>query len=194
MLRINLLPETSRKTALSPIEQFHRTPIVWIAVAVMILFAGALAMPLRMREAKLGHMQRTIADLRPKKAAIDEVRRYSDQLRAQEKAFKELGQGEGSRRWSKRLNRLAALTPDGVWYNDLTLEAGKELVIQGSAIAQGGGETVSIGRLVADLKADPDFAAGVKDVQIESIKRMQDGDVEVVRFTLTCPLQEAPAS
>ncbi|MDP3769281.1 MAG: PilN domain-containing protein, partial [Dehalococcoidia bacterium] len=131
---------------------------------------------------------REIGELRPKKTAVDEIRQFTEQLRVQEKAFKELRRGEGARRWSKRLNRLAVLTPDGIWYTDLTLEPEKGLVIQGAAIGQGGAETVSIGRLVSDLKADPDFTVAVKDIQIESIKRVLDGQVEVVQFTLTCAL------
>lgn len=188
MLRINLLPEASRKVTRSPIEQFHRTPLVWITLTAMVLLVVALALPVRMRQERLTRLEREIGDLRPRKTAMDEIRRFSEQLRAQEKAFKELRQGESSRRWSKRLNRLAALTPEGVWYTDLTLEPQKGLVIQGAAIGQGGAETVSIGRLVTDLKSDPDFAAAVKDIQIESIKRIQDGQIEVVQFTLTCAL------
>lgn len=189
MLNINLLPAAARKTVASPIEQFHRTPIVWLSVAAMLLLAGALAMPVRISEQRLTRLQRATSELRPRKAAVDEIRRFSEQLRAQEKAFKELGQGEGTRRWSKRLNRLSALTPEGVWYTDLTLERQKSLVIQGAALGQGGSaETVAIGRLVVDLKADPDFSSAVKDIQIESIKRVQDGQIETVQFTLTCEL------
>lgn len=189
MLKINLLPAAARKSVASPIEQFHRTPIVWLSVAAMLLLAGALAMPVRISEQRLTRLQRATSELRPRKAAVDEIRRFSEQLRAQEKAFKELGQGEGTRRWSKRLNRLSALTPEGVWYTDLTLERQKSLVIQGAALGQGGAaETVAIGRLVADLKADPDFSSAVKDIQIESIKRVQDGPIETVQFTLTCEL------
>jgi len=68
-------------------------------------------------------------------------------------------------------------------------------VIQGSAIGQAAGsEMVSIGRLVQDLKADADFSAVVKDIQIESIKRSQDKEVEIVQFTLTCTLAQPPGS
>ena len=106
-----------------------------------------------------------------------------EQLRAQEAAFQALE--HGGRRWAQRLNTLSDRTPDGVWYNELSLDRGKGLVIQGAAVSEGGGETENISKLVQELKADPNFTEAVQDLQIESIKRVQDHDIEIVQFTLT---------
>ena len=193
MLTINLLPQTERKATLSTVEQLHRTPLVWVVVSGMISLLVLLWIPITLRRQELQKLDAQIQALAPKKAEVDRLQQFTRQLRAQETAFRELRQGQYH--WSKRLNTLSNLTPDGVWFTELAMDAQRGLVIQGAALGQGGAEMVGIGRLVQDLKADPDFSAAVNDIQIESIKRTQDKEIEIVQFTLTCTLsKETPAS
>ena len=189
MLKINLLPEGARKATLSPIEQLHRTPLMWLGVALMIGFALSGFIPITLRRQQLQQLNAKIQTLEPKKQAIDQLQQHLQQLRAQEAAFRGLRHAQGL--WSKRLNILSNVIPDGVWLTEWSLDPKKGLVIQGSAIGHTGGEMVSIGRFVQDLKADPDFSSAIKDVQIESIKRIQEKETEVVQFTLTSLLREA---
>ena len=189
MLTINLLPESARKASPSTVEQFHRTPLMWIAVAGMVTLPLLLFVPLQLRRHRLQQLQATISLLEPKKARVEELQRSLQQLQAQEQAFRGLGAaGEG--RWSRRLNTLSRVTPDGIWYTELELEANRGLLIQGSAVEQTGPERGSIARLVHDLKGDADFMAPLKDLQIESLKRMQEADQEIVQFTLTAMMAE----
>jgi Tfp pilus assembly protein PilN len=190
MLRINLLPESARKAALSPIEQFHRTPLMWIVLGMMILLLVSLGVPIPIRRQRLQQINAKIQALEPKKLEVDRLQQSVQELRAQEAAFQ--GIGKGRRLWSKRLNTLSDVTPEGVWFTDLAFDQVKGLVIQGSVIGEGGSEMVGVGRLVQDLKADADFASAIKDIQIESIKRVQDRETEIVQFTLLCGLLEAP--
>lgn len=192
MLKINLLPESARKAGLSPIEQLHRMPLIWIAVALMVVVALSLVVRVGIGHRALAELNAKIQVLQPKKLEVDQIQRLLSRLRAQETAFHGLKKGQGL--WSKRLNVLSNVTPDGVWFTELTLNPTQGLMIQGSAIEQGGSEMVNVGRLVQDLKADPDFASAVKDIQIESIKRVQDGAIEVVQFTLACALREPAAT
>jgi len=193
MLKINLLPPGEQKATLSRIEQLHRTPLMWIVVAVMVAFPLLLVAPMSLRRQQLQRLNATIQPLAPKKTEMDQMKRATEQLRAQEAAFQ--GLRENQHRWAKRLNTLSDLTPAGVWFTEFALDRKRGLVIQGSAIGQAAGsEMVSIGRLVQDLKADADFSAVVKDIQIESIKRSQDKEIEIVQFTLTCTLAQPPGS
>lgn len=192
MLKINLLPESARKVGPSSLEQFHRAPILWIAGAGMALFVLSLVVPIHLRRRQLQELNGKIQLLQPKKAEMDHLQRLLQQLQAQESAFKSVGAG-GSL-WSKRLNTLSDVTPDGVWFTELSLDEDKGLVIQGSAIGLGGAEMVSVGRIVSDLKADADFSSVIKDIQIESIKRVQEKEIELVQFTLTCFLAKKPSS
>jgi len=190
MLQINLLPESERTATLSQVEQFHRTPLMAIVIIGMAAFVVVLLIPLSLRRRQLQHLRTEIQALTPKTAELDQLQQVVHRLRAQETAFQ--GLEHGQRRWSKRLNTLSTLTPEGVWFTELVLDPARGLVIQGSAIGQGGTEMVHIGRLVQELKNDADFAAAVKDIQIESIKRSQDHEIEIVQFTLTCSLAARP--
>lgn len=187
MLKINLLPEHERKASLSTLEQFHRTPLFWIVAATMLSLPLLILWPtIQLKGHHLAQLQERIQTLEPKREEVERLRRLTEELRSSEAALQTLKQSF----WSRRLNILSDLTPEGVWFTELTLDPLKGLVIQGSAIGQGGAEMVSVGRFVQDLKADPDFAATVKDIQIESIKRVQDREIEIVQFTLTASLVE----
>ncbi len=188
MLTINLLPEEARKGGLSTVEQFHRTPLMLMAVGVMVGLTVLLSLPIPFRARKLAGLNAKISALEPRKLELDRLQRALHLLRAEEATLRGLGGEEDL--WSKRLNTLSNVTPDGVWFTELTIDKQKGLVIQGSAIAQADPEMVNVTRFVQELKADPGFAAAVKDVQIESIKRMQDHDIEIVQFTLACELSE----
>jgi Tfp pilus assembly protein PilN len=188
MLKVNLLPEGARKATLSPIEQLHRTPLMWILVGAMAAVPIALLVPLGLRFQRVKQLNARIQELQPKKLQIDRIQQMLRQLQQQEAEFR--GLRDGRSLWSKRLNILSDVTPDGVWFTELALDPAKGLSVHGSAIGQGGSEMVHVGRLVSDLKASPDFASAVKDIQIESIKRVQDREIEIVQFTLTCALVE----
>ena len=192
LLQINLLPESERKAVLSPVEQFHRTPLMAIVIIGMAAVVLLSLLPLGLRHRQLQKLNAEIQALTPQKTEIDQLQQAIRLLRSQETAFQ--GLQHGQRRWSNRLNTLSTLTPDGVWFTDLALDPVRGLIIQGAAIGQGGAETGSIGRLVQELKNDADFAAAVKDIQIESIKRSVDREIEIVQFTLTCTLAGAPSS
>ena len=192
LLKVNLLPESARKASLSPIEQFHRTPLMWLAVAALVGFAVLLLVPIGVLQGQLRQLNSRVEQLQPRKAEVDRIQRNLQNLHAQEAAFRNLKQGRSL--WSKRLNLLSNVTPDGIWFTELTLDPTKGLTIEGSAIGQGGAEMVNVGRLREDLQADPDFRAAVKDIQIESIKRIQDREVEIVQFTLSCKLSDAPST
>lgn len=191
MLTINLLPEASRKAPPSPVEQLHRTPLTWVVGGLLVLIPLALWVPLQVRERQLRALNAAIATLTPRKVAVDQLQQTMRELRTQEAAFRGLSQGDGL--WARRLNRLSDVTPGGVWLTDLALDEGRGLVIQGSAIAQPDPEEVAITRMVHDLKASPDFASAVKDIQIDSIKRVPEGELEVVQFTLSFTPADHPA-
>jgi Tfp pilus assembly protein PilN len=159
---------------------------MWLVAAGMLGLPVAFTAPMVWHRYQLTRLQGQIQSLVPKKAALDQLQRLTRSLQAQEAAFRKFGKGQGS--WAKRLNILSNLTPEGVWFSELALNPDQGLSLQGLAIAQGGAEMVSIGRLVQELKANPDFASAVKEIQIDSIKRSQEKDIELVQFTLTCPL------
>lgn len=192
MLRINLLPDEQRKTLLSPIEQFHRTPVMWIVLGSVFVLPLLFLAPIGIRQRQLRGLTAKIEVLEPKKFEVDQLQRFLQSLRTQEAAFQSVAKGEGF--WAERLNKLSDATPDGVWFTELTFDPAKGLMIHGSAVGQSDPGAVGVNRLVRGLREDSHFMAAVKDIQIESLKQVQDGEVEVTQFTLSCPLLEAPPS
>ena len=190
MLKINLLPDSARRATLSPIEQFHRTPLMWMAGIIMIAIPIALWVPVYLRSRQLQALNAKIQVLEPKKAEVERLQRTLQDLRAQQAAFEGMSKKQGL--WSKRLSILSNLTPAGVWFTDLMLDEARGLIIQGSGIGQGDPELASVTRLVTELKKDTDFTAAFKNISIESIKTVQEGELEIVQFRLTCSPQEGP--
>jgi len=193
LLKINLLPESARKAVLTRAEQFHRTPLMAIAGAVMLVLPLLLLVPISFNRQQLRQLEAKIQALEPRRTEVERIQNFLRRLRSQQTAFQGLKQGEGI--WSRRLNTLSDVTPDGVWFTEFALDLKKGLVIQGSAIATTGPEMMTVTRLVQDLKANPDFSSAFKQIQIESIKRVQESDFDIVQFTVTCTLpDEEPAS
>lgn len=188
MLKINLLPPEARPTTLSRVEQFHRTPLMGITVGILVALPLLLWVPVMFYRSQLQLLTAKIQTLEPKKAEVDRLQRSLQQLRAQEAAFR--GVAREKDLWSKRLNTLSDVTPDGVWFTEMAFDRTKGLVLQGAAVGQGSPELSGVTRLVQDLKADAEFASALKDIQIESIKTIQEGDLELVQFTLTSALPD----
>ncbi len=188
MLKINLLPDEHRKTPLSRVEQLHRTPLMWIIAGFMTTLPLLVWMPVGIREQQLRALNAKLSMLEPKKKVVDELQQNLRLLRAQDEAFKGLAKGQDL--WAQRLNTLSDATPDGVWFTELTLEPAKGLELHGSAVGISTTPGMAgVSRFVQQLKADPAFAALVP--QIGSIRQVQEGEIEIVQFTLTCAMDRA---
>ena len=191
MLQINLLPEEARETSLSSLEQLHRIPLIWIVVGLLIGFGLVLLIPVHFNQRRLNVLTKQIEQLKPKEFEVHKLQQTLNQLKREAAAFEQIKSGN-RRAWSQRLNKLSDLTPDGIWFTNLDLDPVKGLVIQGAAIGQGGSEMANVGKLVQDIKGDTEFTSAFKDVQIESLKRVYEKEIEVVRFTLICQLSTTP--
>ena len=186
MLRINLLPEERRKTPQSKVEQLHRTPLMAVLIGVAVALPLVLLMPIQVSTRQLQRLNGEIAGLKPHQEELVKLQRFLETLKGQESALQTLSKGGGL--WAQRLNIISDATPEGVWFTEMILDPQKGLLLRGSAIGRSDPGMVNVGRFVHSLKADPIFMAMVKDIQIESIKRVQEGDVEVMQFTVNCTL------
>lgn len=183
MLRINLLPAELRRGQ-SAVEQFHKTPLMLIVVGLLIAGAVLLLLPIPFRQRQLHRLSMKVQALEAKKLQVERLERTLQQLRAEEAAIRGLKDRKGL--VSKWMNTISDATPDGVWFTDLDFDIEKGLVIQGSAAGQSDPGMANVTRFVQELKADPDFAAAAKNLQIESIKRTMDREIEIVQFTVAC--------
>ena len=192
MILVNLLPEAYRKPKVAPIQQFHRSPLALLFGAALLSSLILLGLLFQMHQAHLAGLTSRLRQLEPRKAAVDQLQTSIRALQNQQDVFARLMRERS--RWARYLNTLSDAVPNGVWFTDLSFDPLKGLVIQGSAINQGGEEMVRIGRFVQDLKSDTAFAVTFQDIQIESIKSVQDQEMELVEFTLTADLIDAAAS
>ena len=183
LVKINLLPESHRRPSASSAQQFVRSPLALIIAVLLASSAGFLVMASQMRQRRLSQIQQCIQQIDSKKASIEELSRAVEKLRAQKSMFEGLVQSRSQ--WARYLNLLSDVTPDGVWFTDLQLDMEKGLILEGSAIGQGGKEMQNIGQLAQELKTNPVFSGAIKDIQIQSIASQQDEETEVIKFTLT---------
>ena len=183
MIRINLLPEAYRKTSTATIQPLYRSPLAILIVVLLILGGAGLWGTFIIRQAQYQQLQAKQKRLESKYQELTELLGIVQKLQSEQTVLDRLVRGRSQ--WARSLNRLSDTTPDGVWFTDLSLDPMKGLIIQGSAVSQGGEEMVRIGRLVQDLKVDPDFSSAIRDVQIESIKSVQEKEIDVIEFTLT---------
>lgn len=190
MITINLLPESARKPQTTSLQQFPRSPLAiglvggLIGVSVLLLGAKVIL------QARLKGLTATLQQQQPQKAQAEAVRASVTALQDRYKLYQRLSRERSD--WTQRLSALADMTPDGIWLTDFAFDPEKGLTLQGAAIGNGGEEMIRIRRFVQDLRSHPAFAALIKDVQIESIKSVLDGDVEVVKFALTGQLSQPP--
>ncbi|MBI4322676.1 MAG: PilN domain-containing protein [Candidatus Omnitrophica bacterium] len=192
MITVNLLPEGYRKPTATSIRQFHRSPLALGAAGLLIGVGVLLAALGGLGHLRLAGLQARIHALAAKKQAIDEVKAVIATLREQERVFEQLDRRRSH--WARRLNVLSDLTPEGVWFSDLALDAQGKLTFQGAAISQGGEAMASVNRLVQTLKADQSFSPIIRDIQIESIQNVQEGEIELMKFALICDLIPPPAA
>ncbi len=189
LLRINLLPENAQKANQQSAQQLYKTPLAGIIVGLLFLLGVGLQVPLQLNQRQLKNLNSKIKVLEPQQAEVKRVQELLLRLRVQRDAFQNLKTGTGS--WAQRLNLLSDVTPNGVWFTELSLDRSKGLVIQGMALASQGPEMVTVTRLVQDLQSDVNFSSAFKQIQLESIKRIQQGDFDVVQFTVTCTVTPA---
>lgn len=191
MITINLLPETRRKSAANPLDQFRRSPLVLWGVIGVLAITGCLVLLNAFRQQQLTRLTGRLQQLEAKKKDVNNLKTVLQQFREQQAIYQ--GLAEGRSRWARRLNVLSDVMPDGVWLTDLALDPANGLVIQGAAVEQGDEVMAQIGRLVQALKDDPDFSQTVRDVQIESIKSTKEGELDVTQFSLICEMAQASA-
>lgn len=189
MITINLLPESHRPPKAGPIQQFHRSPMALMLAAALVGLAVLLAAWAGINKARVSRANQKLQTLAAKKGAIDELKTSVALLQRQAKALEETHLQRSA--WASRLNAIADVTPQGVWFTDLVLDA-KKFVLQGAVVRQRGEEMNALNRLAQDLKQDPRLAPVVSDVQLGEIRNVQDGEIDLMEFTMTCRLTSPP--
>ena len=192
IVAVNLLPDTYRKATPSSLQQFHRSPLA-IGLVSVLVGLGLLLVALRgVNQFRLARLMARVNTLAPKQQAIGEAKAALAALREQQRTLAYLEHQRSH--WAVCLNVLSDVIPAGLWLTGLTLDPQNTLVLDGMAIDQGGEGMTPVTQFVQALKADPRLAGVVREIQVEGIKNIQDGQIGLMKFTLTCSLvNTAPA-
>lgn len=187
MISVNLLPQAYRKAGSSSFQQFHRSPLA-IGLVSLLVGLGLFLVALRgVGQLRLAHLTARVNTLTSKHQALAEVKEVKTALAALREQHQTLQYLDRQRsHWAACLNVLSDAIPEGMWLTELTLEPQSQLVLAGMAMSQGGEGVASITRFVQELKADPRLAGVIRDIQIETVQNVQEGQIELTKFTLTC--------
>ena len=192
MISVNLLPEAYRKAGSSSFQQFHRSPLA-IGLVGLLVGLGLLLVALRgVGQLRLAHLTARVNTLASKHQALAEVKVALAALREQHQTLQYLDRQRSH--WAACLNVLSDAIPAGMWLTELTLEPQSKLILEGMAMSQGGQGVASVTRFVQELKADPRLAGVIRDIQIETVQNVQEGQIELTKFTLACTFTPTPGS
>ena len=183
MLNINLLPEESRKIDQTSLQQFHRTPFMWIVAGMMVTSLLGLMGIVSLRRIQAQKITSELESLQPKKLVIDQLQKFVKGLQDEQLAFERLRGKETA--WAKRLTVLADIVPEGIWFTNLVWDPTEGLRLEGVAIQEDGAEMSKLSRFIETLKTHPSFGPELTEVKIDSVQRMQDESIEMVKFTIT---------
>lgn len=191
MITINLLPSAYRKPKANSLQQLPRSPLTLVVVGFLVLTTAGLLVFKGIQHARVVRLKIQIDRLSNAQAEASKLLQTVQHLREQYSMYQRLNRDRSQ--WAKRLNAVSDVLPDGIWLTDLSYEPSRNsMTVEGSAVGGGGDEMIRIGNFVQALKTHPNFSSIAKDVQIESIKSIPDGEIEVVEFELVCELQLAP--
>ncbi len=183
MLCINLVPEHARKTDRSSLQQFHRTPLMWIVGTLMVGSAVILLIGVQVRNFQLKRLNEQMQGLQPKKMVVDQLQKFVQTLQEEQSAFERLRQRDTA--WATRLMVLAELIPEGVWFTDFVWDPSEGIRVEGMTMQQEGVEMGKISRFMEALQKHASFGPSLTDVKIDSVQRMQDQEIELVKFVIT---------
>ena len=116
-------------------------------------------------------------------SVVNEMRIFQGKFKALEDIAR-----KGELSWAQKLNLLSNNIPRGMWFKKIVL-SDKTLFIEGSTIAQGVNEIVSVSRLIAKLKDDAAFMENFTDLELGSIQRRRIKNVEIADFVITMKLK-----
>ena len=90
--------------------------------------------------------------------------------------------------WSMKLNAISDALPKGVWFKRITLQD-TTLVLEGSAVSKQKNEIAVVGNFVNTLKKNESFMKDFASLEVNSIQRGKQHNVDIVDFTIAAKLK-----
>lgn len=181
MIELNLLPQDLRGRKqivfnLDKIIYFSKIGfLILIAIHVLLLFICLFykfrADTLNKEWGRISSQNADVVSLRSEISVFEKVIENTDKLTRVRFP------------WTLKLDKLNSLLPGGVWFDHIRGAEGS-LNITGSVLSRNKDEVEILNNFLQDLKNDPSFYAGFKNLDVVSIVRSNLFGVEVVNFSI----------
>jgi len=161
--------------------------LIPLLAGVIILVHGYLGLTQFTRSVTLSSLNKKWSVLAPQREKITALKSAGESASKQESLIRDLG--AKSIGWAKLQNKLSLNLPNGVWFNEISLNP-RELVIRGTVVSLEKNEVDLINKFLFNLKQDPDFIGNFKGLELSSVQRKTIVTFEVADFVLTSALKE----
>lgn len=191
MIEINLLPSELLKNKEKKLgRDILRPEYLFLAlpVAACILVTAHLtlfATYLNQRQ-KLNLLQKKWDNLKPKREALEELKRQYEGLSVDSSLLEQLNIQKIN--WAEKLNRLSFNLPAGVWFNEINATR-KNFFLKGAVISLQKEEMNLINQFIGKLKNDSQFFKDFSNLELIFVERQNLGGYEVTNFTLSGELK-----
>lgn len=195
MIEINLLPPElkKKKTLHVEVKQIFSPRILLTFLGYFVLAHTVILTASFISAKRLDIIKTNWNGLSPQRAKIAQLN--TDYADIQQKVLlieKLIGERI---LWAKKLNLLSDLLVNGVWLNQLSLDArieGKKekpayisLTIRGSAASRAKNEPALIGKFIQNLKGSSEFTADFVEIELGPIRQRQITQTTIMDFVLT---------
>jgi Tfp pilus assembly protein PilN len=197
MIEINLLPEERRvkikaataKTVTAPAPEdlkklFYAVPAV---IGILVFIHIYLVIAQILASVSVGAMEKKRQALTPQMTGLSGFKSKfeidsQDQQMMHDLAAKSIF-------WSRKLNRLSADLPAGIWISEISASP-RVLSIRCSAVSLETDEIELINKFLSALKDDPDFYGDFSNYDLGSVQKRMLGSFEISDFPVTMEVKQ----
>lgn len=185
MIEINLLPQElrvkSKRFNIKYIQAKNLWYFILSALCVLICIHIYLAMLGLSKSYQFHRLSSKWKNLEPQIRIWEEFKKENLTLSADAKIVQRLISQRIN--WAEKLNKLSIDLPQGIWFNDLSLNQ-KEFVLKAAVISLEKEEMNLINQFMNNLKNDTTFIKDFNSLELGSVQRRTVGGYEVVDFIL----------
>jgi Tfp pilus assembly protein PilN len=123
----------------------------------------------------------------PEKIEVDKVIKGLQDRQARIKTIESV-KADQNISWAKKLQAISDGLPHGTWLRKISFE-NQDILINGSSVSKHKVEMITVHGFVKQLKESGLFMEGILDVELESIKSRQIGEISVADFVIRATLK-----
>ncbi len=191
MIEINLLPSELREEKRKRLKPFSLSPkkAVIALGAALLLFNIFIPAWGQFNRLMLKRFEDIYSRMRPQIGQVDEVNGRIQRVKELEAIVSGLS---GQRTLlAQKLNIISDSLPSGVWLSGVSFGDGV-CEIKGRCVSSSAQEMAGVKQFLSALKGQPQFSAGLGQLELKSAQRKSLGAAEVIDFSLRSNPQAKP--